>query len=224
MLRLQNFKTGEFHMPYKEAIFWVGLTILGTGIYFLIEGGVGRKMFLALLFTVVGFSAVAYSVVNHYWPIPLNRIPVWVGLLLLTWALIGYDFYARKAVAPVDQRQENQQPASVTGIPTNLRLRFAGPNTTPTSVGQNNIWRWYALSTTFMGLDAKTKELKPMGIGWSIFLVFDKSITFSQISVDAGGSEMPPYEVKDSSSRSAVVIFRGDLTNVTVEIKALPPF
>ena len=120
--------------------------------------------------------------------------------------------------------QENQQPLSVVTVPTSLRLRFGAANTIPTAAEQRNVWRWYAFSNTFVGLDPKAKELRPIATGWNIFMVFDKPVTFNQIAVDAGGSEMPPYEVKDSSLRSAVVVFRGELRNVTVEIKALPPF
>ena len=60
-------------------------------------------MFLAVL-TLIGFAMSAYAVIAEHYPLPKLRL--WVALLLLTWALLGYDIYDHRAnltlrVAPV---------------------------------------------------------------------------------------------------------------------------
>ncbi len=79
-------------MPIKEALFWFGITIFGTGLFFMVEGG--ERMPFALLLTLIGFMALAYSVYAHYKPGTPN-VPVWIGLLIITWAALLFDIYDR---------------------------------------------------------------------------------------------------------------------------------
>lgn len=80
-------------MPIREATFWVGLTVFGTGLFFWIEGEASR-MFWAIALTIIGGVGVAYSVWIHHHP-TAKKLPMWVFLLLITWLAIGYDFYDR---------------------------------------------------------------------------------------------------------------------------------
>lgn len=80
-------------MPFKEALFWVGITVFGTGLFFLVERG--EQTPVAIAFTVIGSLAIGYSVYAHYRPNGKTRLPVWTSLLLATWLFIGYDFYDR---------------------------------------------------------------------------------------------------------------------------------
>jgi hypothetical protein len=45
-------------MPFNEATFWIGLTVAGTGLYFLIEGETRRRLF-SLALTALGLLAVS---------------------------------------------------------------------------------------------------------------------------------------------------------------------
>src|SRR6266550_3454220 len=85
--------TWRLHLPIKEALFWVGITVFGTGLFFLVEGG--NRMPLAVTFTIIGLAAIAYSVYSHHQPDAKTRLPIWASLLLLTWLAIGYDYYDR---------------------------------------------------------------------------------------------------------------------------------
>jgi Tol biopolymer transport system component len=67
-------------MPLKEALFWIGITVFGTGLFFVAEGG-GRAP-LAILLTAAGMAMVAYSV-------------------------YAYDGRKAKAHAPVEEPTEN---------------------------------------------------------------------------------------------------------------------
>lgn len=81
-------------MPIKEATFWFGITVFGTGLYGWMEGG--DRVPFAIALTIGGFIATVYSVIVEHKP-DLPKIPVWIGLLLVTWAAIGYDYYDRRA-------------------------------------------------------------------------------------------------------------------------------
>ena len=80
-------------MPFNEALFWFGLTAFGTGLYFLFEATVKRLYSIGV--TVIGFLACAYAEYRHYHP-ELPVIQLWVILLVLTWALLGYNIYTRR--------------------------------------------------------------------------------------------------------------------------------
>jgi hypothetical protein len=79
-------------MPIKEATFWVGLTVFGTGLFFWVEGG--DRLLYAIALTLIGIAAAAYSVVAHHYP-QMPKIRVSIVLLLLTWVAVGYDVYDR---------------------------------------------------------------------------------------------------------------------------------
>ncbi len=78
-------------MPFKEATFWIGLTALGLGPYFWVEGG--AKVPSGIAITIFGVIAVLYAIVSHYWSLP--KIKLWVALLFVTWAAISYDIFDR---------------------------------------------------------------------------------------------------------------------------------
>jgi hypothetical protein len=101
-------------MPFKEALFWVGLTVLGTGLFFIVEGG-SQQMPLAIAFTVVGVAAVAYSVYAHDNPDKKLRPPVWMALLLCTWLLVGYDIYDRNTSDAYHWKMRQDQERAVYG-------------------------------------------------------------------------------------------------------------
>ncbi|HTU43831.1 MAG TPA: hypothetical protein VMF91_02125 [Bryobacteraceae bacterium] len=83
-------------MPINEASFWFGITVFGTGLFGLMEGG--NRMPYAIALTVIGLIVTAYSVVAHHKPEVLPKIPIWIGLLALTWAAVGFDYYDRHHV------------------------------------------------------------------------------------------------------------------------------
>jgi hypothetical protein len=81
-------------MPLKEATFWYGTILFTTGSYFWIQPG-GTSITVAVMFTVIGLAMSVYAVIAEHYPIPKLRL--WVGLLLLTWAGLGYDAYVHRA-------------------------------------------------------------------------------------------------------------------------------
>jgi hypothetical protein len=79
-------------MPFKEATFWFGITVFGTGLFGWMEGG--SRMGYAIALAVIGLLITVYSVVAHHQP-NMPKLPVWIGLLFITWGALGYDFYDR---------------------------------------------------------------------------------------------------------------------------------
>jgi hypothetical protein len=104
-------------------------------------------------------------------------------------------------------------------VPTELRLQFNGGNILPSGIELKNIWRWYALDTIIEFVDPKgNKKTERM---WTLFLTYEKPIAVKEVLVDSNGSPLPIYEVKDSNSHSAVVVFSGDLAGIVVDIRVI---
>lgn len=83
-------------MPFNEALFWFGLTAAGTGFYYLFEASVKRPLLHSAV-TVIGVLACAYSVYHYHHP-ESPAIHLWMILLILTWALVGYSIYISRRV------------------------------------------------------------------------------------------------------------------------------
>ena len=79
-------------MPIKEATFWFGITVFGTGLFLCLDAE-GTKLIWAIVLIVVGLLAAAYAVVQYHYPHKIPKAPLWIGLLALTWASVGYYLY-----------------------------------------------------------------------------------------------------------------------------------
>jgi hypothetical protein len=79
-------------MPVNDALFWIGLTLFGTGSYFVLEG---RRSRFVICVTIIGVIATGYPIYTYYHPKMAISIPVWIYLLILTWLFVAYDVYLR---------------------------------------------------------------------------------------------------------------------------------
>jgi hypothetical protein len=79
-------------MSIETMVFEVGLVIVATILYFLIERYV-RKFWWIMAIGLLGVAAIAYPIYRHFHPSSLMLSPSWIFLLLLlaTWGLIWYD-------------------------------------------------------------------------------------------------------------------------------------
>jgi hypothetical protein len=174
-------------------------------------------------------AGIAWMILQDY-----RKIREMPELSFKRWSLMGmfslgpllalfviYLFGANLRPKVQTQTQQAAAIESVKGVPTDLRLQFNALNTMPLAVSQHNIWRWYTLRTSFQGIDAKTKKLTEGGSTWTIFVTFDTPVAFKQIRIDSGGSPLPRYEVKDSSQRTVIVVFSGELAGTIVDIQAI---
>jgi hypothetical protein len=105
-------------MPFKEALFWIGLTVFGTGLYFIFEGD-QQKLILSLAMIVVGGFVAGYSIYAYHHPD--KQLPIWVYLLLLTWVALSFDFYDRHYSTPPVSQQFVQPIITATNLEANVR-------------------------------------------------------------------------------------------------------
>lgn len=80
----------------EEKRFYLGLAIFGTfagsGLFVVFEHG-----FWGWAFIIVGLIGLAYAVWEKFGAhVPARSTRLWVSALVLTWALIGFDFYERQ--------------------------------------------------------------------------------------------------------------------------------
>jgi hypothetical protein len=133
--------------------------------------------------------------------------------------ILPEDSWLRRQLeaATEDKAQAEARPVPVADRPTSVRLQFNAANTIPLQVGQENIWRWYALRSVvrIMPKDGPEKEI----VSFYIYLTFDRPIKFDTTQVDSGGAILPLHEVKDSSERTLMVAFNGDLVGMIVNIQ-----
>jgi hypothetical protein len=79
-------------MPFKEATFWWGTIVGGTGIYFWANGG--DRVTIGIILTVVGVLMSAYAVAaNHYTQLP--KLQLWLTAFMVTGIVLTYDIYDR---------------------------------------------------------------------------------------------------------------------------------
>lgn len=95
-------------MAFNEGLFWIGLTVFGAGLYFLIDKTHHNRL-RAWLATILGLVAVGYSIYKHHYANTL-ALPLWFYLLCFTWLLIGLDVYDRFRAKPMRaDRDENDR-------------------------------------------------------------------------------------------------------------------
>lgn len=81
-------------MSIKEAAFWVLLTLLGTGLYFVFEDGSELRLLGAAALLVIGLAGIIYVVYEHHNPDARLPLAIWVWLLLIfTWLFLGFVIY-----------------------------------------------------------------------------------------------------------------------------------
>jgi predicted fused transcriptional regulator/phosphomethylpyrimidine kinase len=79
------------------------------------------------------------------------------------------------------------------------------------------------LNTSFYGLNPETKKIAKGGQSWTIFITFNEPVAIGQVVVDSGGGKVPGWQVQDTSARSAIVVFKGEMTGVVLSIRVIPP-
>jgi hypothetical protein len=121
-------------MAFKEALFWFGLTMFGTGLYFTAEKG-NVSLAYAIVLMVFGLGAMIYPVVRHHYPqMKLPAIRAWALLLVMTWGAIGFDIYARHVEKPkiVEKIVEKLVPQECPKQPSKKTGKDAAKQPTPT--------------------------------------------------------------------------------------------
>jgi hypothetical protein len=172
---------------------------------------------------------VAISAVLKEHPDIVERLPnlfsggIWsfVPAFML---VVGTIIFIVKHVAKGDRQSIEKERKSIarpiSELQTFLKIRFGALNTLPSLVSQNNIFRWFSVKNVFGGIDSKTKQPFEMCLV-NLFIAFDNPISFRQIQIDGSGLPLPRHEIKDSSPRTAVIAFQGDLVGIDLNVRAI---
>ena len=96
-----------------------------------------------------------------------------------------------------------------------IRLHYREDHT-PELLSQENIFRYYSLSTEIISIQPDGTE-KPFMVS-VLFLVYDCPVRHGNIRIGFRG-QLFKYETKDFGSRHAIIWFSDILRNVTVEVE-----
>ncbi len=137
-------------------------------------------------------------------------------LVLSVAALFAVAWYLtskkRKDVIPVHQKgNEFVKDAWI-------RFHLYGDERTPERLEIENVWRWYYLRLIAIGVDKKA-GVKEQLLQTVFFLTFDRPVKIGTLEISSPDFKLPRYEVKDFSSRSAIVVFSGPLPTGTLEMR-----
>jgi hypothetical protein len=149
--------------------------------------------------------------------IRLGGAPKWVWFPLGLGLICALAFIYGITLPKVAEATGSQ---SITGPytgPTRLNLAFQSDMEIPRVAGRANVFRWFILRT-----DVRTTGATALreSVGSTLFVVFERPVTSTDAHVEVTfvGACRPPYEVKDFSQRSMVVVFDGIISNCSIEI------
>lgn len=107
-------------------------------------------------------------------------------------------------------------------VPTSIRIQFQAGSQNVTQLGNENISEFYADRAAFE-FRGENGELLGTNVMWLCVLMFKRPTHYGQIIVDAGNARIPEYQIVKQKYDYAVVRFCGDIGNVALEIKTIPP-
>jgi len=173
--------------------------------------------------TIIGISLAILFGILSIKPDSFPKVPSWatyaglvVGVFL---AGLGTGLMAGPQ-SPINNSTEPQV------VDTNLFLQYSDSHSVPVERGQKNIRYWYALYTESISVD--TKDINGKSLGglsvppqWAIFIIFDKSPIFRQMTATCAGPNNPKCQVQTANSAYAIVSIVGDATNATLEVNII---
>lgn len=164
---------------------------------------------------------IALALIFGFAPYWVHETPVW-----LSQAGVAFGIFLVGVAVGLFARQKSES-VQVGVINTSLRLQFYGDQRIPTEIYSGNVSNWYAIwtpSATVVAKDAVGKEIERhiFPKNWIIFLIFQKPTKYRQLVVSFSSGGFPPYEVKQSDSRFAIIAISGDIPLGELEIHTRP--
>lgn len=89
----------------------------------------------------------------------------------------------------------------------------------PLQSKQVNSWSWYTLPIIADGFGTDGKPLARHHFMTILVWIFEKPTTYSQVEVIGKNMALPVYEVRERSTRHAIIIFEGNLPPGTLELR-----
>lgn len=144
-----------------------------------------------------------------------------VPIIIISFSFGGFlsGLRENKKMTPLDVPATDE----ITSSPTSIKLQFNDKNALPVEISKENIFSWYSFYN-IVGMqeirtDGKIDEEFLREKTWTIFLLFENPINIDQILINGHGGKMPRYEVKQSSSKHAIIYFYGDLVGLVLSIE-----
>ena len=107
-------------------------------------------------------------------------------------------------------------------IPTSIRMQFQAGSVNAIQLANQNIASSHFERQQF-NFYSDNGELVDQRTLWLGILLFKQPTHYGQIVVDAGNAVIPPYEVISQKHNFALIRFGGDIGNVAIEIRCIPP-
>ena len=107
-------------------------------------------------------------------------------------------------------------------IPTSVRLQFQAGSQNVRQLSNQNVRHTHSDRMQLNYVREDGFQL-PGDILWYVVIIFKEPTQYGQVVVDAGNAVIPEYRILGHSFFSATVVFMGDVGNVALEIKTVPP-
>ncbi len=107
-------------------------------------------------------------------------------------------------------------------IITYLQMQFKSGSSNAIQLGNKNIENAHFERQAFRFFDVNA-QLVDERVLWVGVLIFRKPTNYGQIIVDAGNAPIPGWTVISQKHNMAIVRFEGDIGNVALTIKTIPP-
>jgi hypothetical protein len=96
---------------------------------------------------------------------------------------------------------------------------FADVHAQPKLISSDNLWRWNYTVADVKLADQQGKEGSTLYKSYAVFLVFDKPVNFKKMLVSSSSNVLPSWSLVDSSERTAMIMFWGDISDRTVSFR-----
>jgi hypothetical protein len=117
---------------------------------------------------------------------------------------------------PVPEREQSENQYTE----TRLRLSCSGDSRSPQQLSMANVYRWFVLNMCLK--DAK--GVVPDAVIASLLIIYSRPTNIGQLVVSSPDAQLPDHEIKDQSSRHALIAFSGFLPKGELEIRSLRPW
>jgi hypothetical protein len=179
----------------------------------------------SMLDRAIGLLGIALALIFGLWSLAPEGWPKMPPWLTIAGVAVGILLIGLAAGLIVGDRRGTDVEA--TEVNTVVRIQFYGDQQIPTEIARENIASWYALwspsaSVTLKDAAGNDVERHLFPKNWNIFVMFAKPSKYRQIIVSFDRPGFPPYEVKQSSDRWAIINVSGDIPLGIMQIYAKP--
>jgi hypothetical protein len=148
----------------------------------------------------------------------------WLALFLFGFVYMGTPILLSQFKPILLLRDESRAGTYNAGhTPTELQLQFNGLGQAPRSITKRNVFHFDSVDLVIRKDVVNPQGQRVMSEAEHklfLFLVFDKPIAAKDFRIDGNGAVLPMHEIKDQTSRSALIVFDGPVAGTVLNIEA----